>query len=304
MSRSPALLAVLAVLAVAVVACATDAAPSATPPATLTPTATPAEVATLIAAGDIASCEREGDNETGAMIEEIDGTVAALGDLVYPVGSDEAYEECYGPAWGSFLDRTRPAIGNHDLAEDGGLAYRRYFGSRAGPPGQNWYSYELGEWHVVVLDSHCEIVECEPGSEQHDWLVAELEASDAQCTVAYWHHPRFSSGPHGPDELVTPFWEVLHDAGAELVLNGHEHLYERFAPQDPDGEADAAGIRQFTVGTGGYSLFGAEDRADNSEVLIDDEFGVLVLTLRPDGYDWSFLTIDGDEEDAGSAECH
>lgn len=291
-------------LALVLVACASDIALPTTGTATPTPAPTPPGTATLIAAGDIAACGREGDSETGELIEEIDGTVAALGDLVYPVGSDEAYEECYDPAWGSFLDRTRPTIGNHDLAEDGGLAYRRYFGSRAGPPGESWYSYELGEWHVVVLDSHCDLVDCEPGSAQHDWLVADLAASEARCTVAYWHHPRFSSGPHGSDGLVAPFWEALHDAGAELVLNGHEHLYERFAPQDPDGEVDSDGIRQFTVGTGGYSLLGAEDLASNSEAIIDDEFGVLVLTLQPDGYDWSFLTTDGDEEDAGSAACH
>jgi hypothetical protein len=258
----------------------------------------------LIAAGDIASCDEEADGATAALIAGSDGTVAPLGDLVYPAGSDATYAQCYAPVWGGFLDRTRPAIGNHDMQDDGGAAYFRYFGDRAGPVGAGWYAYDLGEWHVVVLNSNCEVIGCGPGSEQDAWLLADLAASDARCTLAYWHHPRFSSGPHGDYGPVAPLWEAVALEGAEIVLVGHDHLYERFAPMAADGSADPSGVRQFTVGTGGKALYVANRVAPNSEVLIDDAFGVLELQLAPDFYDWRFITIDGSVADEGSGDCH
>jgi hypothetical protein len=281
-------------------------------PATATdaPTATPSltasgdTAATLIAAGDIAACDEEGDSATAAVVESLEGTVAPLGDNVYPAGSDATYTQCYDPVWGRFLDRTRPAIGNHDMQDDAGVAYHRYFGDRAGRPGEAWYSYELGAWHVVVLDSNCEVVACAPGSPQHEWLRADLEASDARCTVAYYHHPRFSSGPHGDYPPVAPLWDALDAADADLVLVGHDHLYERFAPQALDGSLDPSGIRQFTVGTGGKERYEAVRVAPNSELIIDDAFGVLELTLHADAYDWRFLTVDGEVADAGTGACH
>jgi acid phosphatase type 7 len=257
----------------------------------------------VIAAGDIASCDLEGDAATAALIEGLDGTVIALGDLAYPNGSDATYRDCYGPTWGSFLDRTHPAVGNHDLAGDGGEAYWRYFGDRAGTLGEGWYSFDIGDWHVVVLNSNCELIACGPGSPQNDWLTADLAASDAQCTLAAMHHPRFSSGPHGDYPPVAPLWEALDGADADLLLVGHDHLYERFIPQTATGVADPAGLRQITAGTGGYTLYAAERVAPNSELVIDDAFGVLVLTLHPDSYDWSFVTIDGLEADSGRAGC-
>jgi hypothetical protein len=258
----------------------------------------------LIAAGDIAGCDHETDSATAALVDGIDGTVATLGDNVYPAGSDETYAQCYDTAWGGFLDRTRPAIGNHDVEDDGGAAYHRYFGDRAAAPGEAWYSYDLGAWHVVVLNSNCGDVACAPGSPQHDWLLADLLASRAQCTLAYWHHPRFSSGPHGDYLPVTPFWDALDAADADLILVGHDHLYERFAPQAPDGSPDPMGIRQLTIGTGGRSHYAAERVAPNSELIIDDAFGVLELTLHADAYDWSFVTTDGFPVDTGSGDCH
>jgi len=267
-------------------------------------TSTPEPVATVIAAGDIAACDRGGDSATAALVAETDGTVATLGDNVYPAGSDETFSQCYDPAWGGFLDRTRPAVGNHDLQDDGGAAYHRYFGDRAGTLGEGWYSYDIGDWHVVVLNSNCELIDCDPGSPQYEWLVADLAASDATCTLAYMHHPRFSSGPHGDYAPVAPLWDALDEADADLLLVGHDHLYERFAPQTPTGEADPEGIRQFTVGTGGYDLYRAERVAPNSELIIDDALGVLELTLGATFYDWRFLTVDGTVADAGSGRCH
>ena len=268
------------------------------------PTTSADTTATLIAAGDIAACDEEADSATAALVESLEGTVATLGDNVYPAGSDPTYAECYDPVWGTFLDRTRPAIGNHDMQDDAGAAYLRYFGDRAGRPGEAWYSYELGDWHVVVLDSNCEVVACGPGSPQHDWLLADLAASDSRCTLAYWHHPRFSSGPHGDYPPVAPLWDALEAADADLLLVGHDHLYERFAPQAPDATPDPSGIRQITVGTGGKALYAAQRVAPNSEAIIDDAFGVLELTLHADAYDWRFLTVDGTTADSGSGDCH
>ena len=260
----------------------------------------------LVAAGDIADCGVDGDSATAFLIGGLsdDATVATLGDNVYPSGTEATYAECYGPAWGGFLHRTRPAMGNHDVEADGGAAYHAYFGDRAGTPGAAWYSYELGDWHVIVLDSNCEVIECATGSAQHDWLVADLAASDARCTLAYQHHPRFSSGMHGDYPPVAPLWDALHDAGADLMLVGHDHMYERFAAQTPDGVANRGALRQFTVGTGGRGIRPAVRVAPNSELIIDDAFGVLELTLHADAYDWRFLTVDGAIADAGTGACH
>lgn len=260
----------------------------------------------LVAAGDIAACEVEGDSATASLITSLgeDVTVATLGDNVYPSGTEATYAECYDPAWGGLLDRTHPALGNHDVEADDGAAYHAYFGHRAGAPGAAWYSYEVGDWHIVVLDSNCELIGCGPGSAQHEWLVADLATTDALCTLAYQHHPRFSSGMHGDYPPVAPLWEVLHDAGAELMLVGHDHMYERFAAQTPEGLASPDGIRQFTVGTGGREIRQAVRVAPNSELIIDDAFGVVELTLHADAYDWRFLTVDGVEADAGRDVCH
>jgi hypothetical protein len=267
----------------------------------------PEEPTVLVGAGDIADCGRSEDESTATLLDAIDGTVIAIGDLVYPAGNDATYAECYGSSWGRHLDRTRPAVGNHDAQDDGGAAYFRYFGDRAGTPGEGWYAYEAGAWHVIVLNSNCELVGgCGAGSPQDDWLLADLAAGDAACTLAYWHHPRFSSGPHGGDPRVAPFWQALYDADADLVLAGHDHIYERFAPQDPNGQTDAArGIRQLTAGTGGKDLYAFEHQPANSELAINDRFGVLELTLTDDAYAWRFVAApDASVLDSGSGSCH
>jgi hypothetical protein len=152
-------------------------------------------VAVLVAAGDIADCGWEEDSATAALIQEHpDAVVAAIGDLVYPNANTETFDKCFDPAWGALRDRIRPAVGNHDLAADAGAAYWSYFGTDAGAPGEGWYSYDHGAWHVVVLNSNCDRIGCQEGSPQHAWLIADLAAADAACTLAYWHHARFTSG--------------------------------------------------------------------------------------------------------------
>lgn len=263
--------------------------------------------AILLAAGDIASCDRLSDEATAALLDTLPGAIAALGDNAYPKGTLREYNTCYGPSWGRHKARTRPAVGNHEYLTTGAQGHWSYWGAAAGPAGKGWYSYDLGAWHIVVLNSNCAEVACTPGSEQEQWLRADLAAHAAGCTLAYWHHPRFSSGAaHGSDSIVQPFWEALHEAGTEIVLNGHEHIYERFAPQDPDGAADpTAGIRQFTVGTGGRMPVQIGTIRANSEVRHTGSYGVLELTLGDGNYSWRFVPALGSPlADMGSGSCH
>ena len=262
----------------------------------------------LIAAGDIAGCGHLGDTATAAVVSSaIGGTVATLGDTVYNDGSASQFANCYGPTWGRFKWRTRPAVGNHEYRTPGAAGYFNYFGVRAGPRGKGWYSYNLGQWHVVVLNSNCSQVACGKGSEQERWLRADLAANANKCTLAYWHHPRFSSdNRHGNWPSVAPFWDALYEFGADVVLSGHAHAYERFAPQNPGGKADPAfGIRQFTVGTGGNGLYGFGAAKPNSQARQANTLGALKLTLGSGGYDWKFLPQAGKTfTDSGTAACH
>ncbi len=266
----------------------------------------------IVAAGDIADCRREGDEATARLVGGIDGaTVLTLGDNAYPDGSAEDFEECYEPTWGHFKGRTKPSPGNHDYDTQGAQGYFEYFGKAAGDPEEGYYSYNLGRWHIVALNSNCEEVPggCEASSPQGRWLKADLAANeDKSCTLAYMHHPRFSSGEkHGNTHYVKPLWEALYEAGADVVLSGHEHNYERFAPQNPSGRGDPErGIRQFVVGTGGgkdhYPIL---DPITNSEVHNDDTYGVLRVRLHPKGYGWRFVPVGGARfTDFGSARCH
>jgi acid phosphatase type 7 len=263
----------------------------------------------VVAAGDIATCYSEGDEATAELLEDIEGTVLTLGDNVYPDGTAEDFRECYEPSWGEFKGRTKPIVGNHEYHTEGAAGYFGYFGAAAGDPDEGYYSYDLGGWHVVALNSNCEEVGgCDASSPQARWLEAELAANgDKACTLAYFHDPLFSSGEvHGSSPEVKPLWETLYEAGADVVLNGHEHNYERFAPQDAEGEADPErGIRQFVVGTGGRSHYPIVAPIANSEVHDDDTYGVLKLTLRPSGYDWEFVPVAGESfTDSGSERCH
>jgi hypothetical protein len=270
----------------------------------------------IVAAGDIANCGKEGDEATARLVGGIEGTVLTLGDNAYPDGTAEDFRECYEPSWGQFKERTKPIPGNHDYETEGASAYFDYFGvdyfgDAAGDPDEGYYSYDLGSWHIVALNSNCGEgeVRCGPDSAQRKWLEEDLTANagEGQCTLAYMHHPRFSSGEeHGSTPQLEPLWEALYEGGADVVLSGHEHNYERFAPQDPEGRADPQrGIRQFVVGTGGMSHYPILDPIANSEVHSDESYGVLKLTLNPHSYEWQFVPVEGETfSDSGSARCH
>ena len=263
---------------------------------------------TLLAAGDVGYCGQPYDEATGALIKTIPGTVAALGDLAYEHGTAAEFAACYQPSWGAFKNRTRPAIGNHEYESDSTASgYFGYWGSLAGSPGQGWYSYNLGAWHVIALNSNCSFVGgCGPGSPQEAWLRADLTSHSAQCTLAYWHHPRWSGGQVTSDASVDMFWQDLFAANADVVLVGHAHNYQRFAPQNPVGGPDPArGIREFVVGTGGNPTLHPVAPIANTEVTNNDTWGVLRLTLRNSGYDWQFLRAAGGTfTDSGSQACH
>jgi acid phosphatase type 7 len=265
----------------------------------------------VVAAGDIASCRTEADEATAELVEGTDGTVLALGDVAYPRGTVANFEECYEPSWGRFKERTKPVPGNHEYYTEGARGYFEYFGEAAGDPEEGYYSYDLGTWHVVALNSNCEEVRCGPGSSQTRWLEEDLAANDeVRCTLAYMHHPRFSSGEeHGSTAGgVEKLWEALYEAHTDVVLSGHEHNYERFSAQDPQGRADPQrGIRQFVVGTGGGGgerPISSEPIA-NSEVAINNIDGVLKIALQPKGYEWEFVPVEGESfTDSGAAQCH
>jgi acid phosphatase type 7 len=278
----------------------------------LLPAAAPAddtkENAVLIGAGDIADCSNlAGAEATAKLLEVNPGTVMALGDLAYPNGTAENFK-CYDQTWGRVKSRTRPSVGNHEFHSQGATYYFEYFGAAAGDPKTGYYSYDLGAWHIVVLNSECkEVGGCQAGSPEEKWLRADLAAHPTACSLAYFHKPRFSSGlNHGDDPEITAFWQALYDNNVELVLNGHDHDYERFAPQDPNGKADPKrGIREFVAGTGGKSHRGFGFTRPNSEVRNNDAYGVLKLTLKPGGYAWQFLPEAGKTfTDSGSGTCH
>jgi acid phosphatase type 7 len=263
----------------------------------------------LVGAGDIASCESDGDKQTAKLLDRIPGTVFTVGDNAYPNGTAEDYARCYEPTWGRHKARTRPAPGNHEYHAEKAAGYFRYFGPAAGPAGRGYYSYDSGGWHVVMLNSNCSAIEqgCRAGSPQERWLRADLAAHPARCTVAMWHHPPFTSGrPHGPSYTTKPLVDALYDGGVELLVTGHNHQYERFAPQTPTGQRDdARGVREFVVGTGGAFHYAFGRPTANSEVRNGDTYGVLKLTLRPGAYEWQFVPVEGGGfTDFGRGTCH
>jgi hypothetical protein len=265
----------------------------------------PTQSAVLVGAGDIAYCDSSQDEATAALLDGIEGTVYTLGDNVYEDGTSSEFAQCYEGSWGRHKGRTKPSAGNHEYKTDGAAGYFDYFAEAAGERGKGYYSYELGGWHIVVLNSNCKKVACDAGSAQAAWLRADLQASDTRCTLAYWHHPRFSSGDHGDHAEVSAFWEDLYADGADVVLASHDHDYERFAPQNPNGGLDLEhGIRQFVVGTGGKSLDPFASTQDNSEVRNNQSYGVLKLTLLADSYAWEFIPASGDFRDSGQQACH
>ncbi len=267
----------------------------------------PGETVTLSGAGDIARCDGTGDEATAALLDDLPGFVFTAGDNAYGSGSARDFHECYAPSWGRHRDRTFPVLGNHDFDTATAAGYFGFFGERGGDPRAGWYSVDLGDWRLLVLASDCgDVGGCGPESDQGRWLARELDRAPETCTLAIWHHPLFTTGEHGPAPEVRPLWEQLYEAGVELVVNGHEHDYERFVPLDPAGQPDPErGIRQIVVGTGGAELRGFPRDDPTSEVRDASTHGVLRLDLEEGGYGWTFVPVDGGEfQDAGTGACH
>lgn len=265
---------------------------------------------TFVGAGDIADCSSDNDAATAALINAMPNTtpVFVLGDNVYPNGKASEYTNCYNPTWGAFKSRTHPSAGNHDYNTANASGYFGYFGAAAGTPGQGYYSFDLGSWHVIVLNSN---INSDAGSPQDNWLLADLAAHQNVCTLAYWHHPLYSSiGGTGSGGAVTSsarrFWDDLYAAGADLVLNGHRHVYEVIAPMKPDGTADPAnGIRTIIAGMGGESGGDLTNIFPLSETREGHTYGVLKLTLSASSYTWQFVPVAGSSyTDTGSGNCH
>jgi acid phosphatase type 7 len=255
----------------------------------------------VLAAGDIGDCNYTDYRRTAALVDSIPGEVLALGDEAYPHGSAYDFSHCYGAAWGRFRARTHPTPGNHEYLTPGAAAYFDYFGAAAGPRGKGWYSFDLGAWHLVALNSE---MDASAGSEQERWLRGDLRAHRARCVLAFWHRARFTSGRHGSTVGVAPLWRDLEHAGAALVLQGHDHDYERFDPLDADGHPDRNGPRSFVVGTGGGQLHGFGAPLRGSVVRIDHRPGVLKLTLRARSYAWEFVPAGGGAPlDRGAGTC-
>lgn len=306
---------VLAFAALALVACGKSDGAGAASVVALPPAAAglgPA-TATVAAAGDIACAPGDPATADGCqhaatarLVRRLNpGTVLALGDLQYGSSSLAEFQGSYSPTWGTFKARTLPIVGNHEYGTADAAGYFGYWGAQAGARGAGWYARTVGGWRVIALNSNCgQVGGCGPGSPQYAWLARELRTHRARCTLAMWHHPRFSSGEHGSDPITAPLWAALARAGTDVILSGHDHDYERFAPQTSTGQPRAAGPREFVVGTGGRSSYEFLSRARNSVVRRTHTFGVLALTLHQRGYAWSFARAAGaPAADRGQAAC-
>ena len=275
----------------------------------------------LIGAGDIATCGTKGDEQTAHVIDsvlradsaaKVHDEVFTLGDNAYPTGSASDYAICFTQSWGDstklIMKNIRPTPGNHEHLTNGAAPYYEYFGNRAGSPKKGYYSYDIGEWHVIVLNSEILVnsaFTADDHKAQTDWLTEDLKSHKQKCTLAYWHHPRFSSGWHGSDPRIGEFWEILSPAGVDLILNGHDHEYERFLPQGPNAVVDSVnGIPQFVVGTGGGDLRGFKKTVPNSAMRIQGHFGVLKVTLGATQWRSAFLDVNGKVWDPSGGTCH
>ena len=270
-----------------------------------TSTAVPTVIATeigsdavLVGAGDIAVCDSDNDELTAELLDAVPGTVFTTGDNAYENGTTEEFNNCYAPTWGRHKERTKPTPGNHEYKTDNASGYFEYFNNIP-----EYYAYELGTWRVYALNSEIDISETSP---QMAWLKDDLAANPAQCVLAYWHQPRWSSGTHhGSDDDYQALWQVLYQAGAELVINGHEHNYERFAEMNAEGAIASPGLREIVIGTGGRDLYEFGSPLPASEIRDFSTYGVLKVTLRADAYDWEFIPILGSSfTDSGSTNCH
>ena len=276
-------------------------------PATETVIPTPAPIQ-LTGAGDISICGQNTDDQTAALLQKFGGYVFTLGDNQNDNARVEDFLHCFSQSWGQNFTRLLPTIGNHEYFTTGKPeGYFTYFGDRAGVPGKGYYSKNLGSWHIISLNSICDLSgTCDPDSEMIHWLENDLQQNEKKCTLAMWHIPRWSTGWHGNNGSVDILWRMMADAGVELVLNGHDHDYERFAPMNADGQIDMLnGTREFVVGTGGASLREQYTESAASQVFNNSTFGVLHLELENDAYTWQFVPVnEGGFTDAGSGQCH
>ena len=261
-------------------------------------TATSTDDVTLVGAGDISMCDNDHDEATAQLLDTIPGVVFTTGDNVYSDGTAEQFKDCYDHTWGRAKDRIKPVPGNHDYHTEGASAYYQYFNNVP-----EYYANDLGSWRVYALNSDIDVSEDSP---QVKWLKLDLATHPNQCVLAYWHVPRWSSGStHGSSKHMQVLWKVLYNAGAELVINGHEHNYERFMPMNTEGSSEPQGLREIVVGTGGGSPYPFGDPLPTSEVRNSPIYGVLKLTLHSDSYDWQFVPVAGSKfTDSGSTECH
>ncbi len=258
------------------------------------------QTAVVIGVGDIGQCGRAEVAQVARLVATLEGSLLLAGDIAYFQGTAANFRDCFNPSWGQFRSRWFAVPGNHEYESPGAAPYFTYFGDAAGPAGVGYYSTMIGDWLVLMLNSN---MPATAGSPQFEFARAELQAQRTPCTMAVWHHPRFTSGPGGPNFFMHDMWALLESSRAEVILNGHDHLYERFARQMPDGRPDPAlGIRQFTVGTGGAELYNFVRASANSEERIM-RYGVMRLTLRPAQVEWEFLTLDGSVADSGLDTC-
>src|SRR3989449_10764715 len=300
---------VLGAVLVVVTTCRDDRGPAAPTAPTIQPATSVAAASgpvTLVGAGNIATCTSTGDDATAALLDTIPGTVFAAGDAAYDKGTLTQYNTCYHLSWGRHKARTLPAAGELDYKTANAAGYFGYFGAAAGDPKQGYYSYDLGAWHIVVLNSgSSSLVPTTATSPQVQWLKADLAAHPAHCTLAYWHNPLFDS-KDAPNNYIRPLWDALYAGGVDVVVNAHYAFYERFAPQTPAGVADPVlGIREFVVGTGGAEKTSLGTVQPNSEVRNSGTAGVLKLTLDDGSYAWEFVPVAGKTfRDSGTGSSH
>lgn len=251
----------------------------------------------MVGAGDIASCSNNNDTSTAKLLASISGTVFNLGDNTYESGTPTEYTNCYNPTWGQYKSRTKPVPGNHDYKTSGASGYFNYFGVA------KYYAYNLGDWRIYALNSE---IDTSATSAQATWLKNDLAKNPKQCVMAYWHRPRWSSGKvHGSDSKTQALWAILYDAKAELVVAGHEHNYERFAPMNKSGTAVTTGLQEIVAGTGGESHYAFGTILPASRARNANTYGVLKLTLNSGSYSWKFIPVAGQSyTDSGSINCH
>ena len=257
------------------------------------------QTAVVLAVGDIGECNSVGVPLTARLVERSEGQVLLPGDLAYMHGSMSDFQRCFEPWWGQFRHRWRPAPGNHEYETPGAAGYFQFFGAAAGQGGRSYYSFRAGDWLVLMLNSN---IPTGRGTPQYEFVRTELVSNRNPCALAVWHHPVFTSGPNGPSPFMRDLWALLYENNADVIVNGHDHLYERFGRQDVEGRADPRGMRQFIAGTGGARLYDFQRSAANSESRVK-AFGVLHLTLNPTNYAWSFVDTNGGVADSGADGC-